>query len=185
MYPALSGSDYYESSAPDRGHRRTLRLACTPKGTSAAPVGFPRSLPFACPGRRPALPRGSVTTLTRTRAAIPSRRVHPPVGTSPPLLRGLAHRLTRPISIGFEPSSTLKRVLPLVHLRYAFRSCLPRLRGPIVPARRVVVRTTCRPRPQLRGQTVLSFTGLPRQPGGRVLHPARTGSASWRTCTTW
>jgi hypothetical protein len=38
---------------------------------------------------------------------------------------------------------------------------------------------------QLRGQTVLSFTGLPRQPGGGVLHPARTGSASWRTCTTW
>ena len=33
-----------------------LRLACTLKGTSATPVGFPRSLPFACPGRRPALP---------------------------------------------------------------------------------------------------------------------------------
>jgi hypothetical protein len=47
MYPALPDSDYYESSAPDPRHQRTLRLACTPKGTSATPVGFPRSLPFA------------------------------------------------------------------------------------------------------------------------------------------
>ena len=130
-------------------------------------------------------PCGSVMTLTRTRAVIPSRRINPPVGTSPPCIRGLARRLTRPITIGFEPSSTLKGVLALVHLRYAFRSCLPRPRGPIVPARRVVVRTACRPHPQLRGQTALSFTGLPRQPGGGVSHPTRTGSASWRTCTTW
>src|SRR5205823_6959781 len=33
----------------------------------------------------------------------------------------------------------------------------------------------------LRGQAALSFAGLPRQPGGGVLHPTRTGSASWRT----
>ena len=130
-------------------------------------------------------PCGPVATLTRTmrRDSFPA---HQSAGRDgPPCSGDSLHRLTRPVSIGFEPSSTLKGVLPLVHLRYAFRSCLPRPRGPIVPARRVVVRTACRPRPQLRGQTVLSFTGLPRQPGGRVLHPARTGSASWRTWTTW
>jgi hypothetical protein len=68
---------------------------------------------------------------------------------------------------------------------FAFRSCLPRPRGPIVPARRVVVRTACRLSPQLRVQAALSFIGLPRQPGGGVLHPTRTGSASWRTWVTW
>jgi len=93
MYPALPGSDYYESSAPDPGHPRTLRLACTPKGTSATPVGFPRSLPFACPGRRPALPLRPAATLTRAtrRGPFPA---HQSTGRDgPPCIRGLAHRL--------------------------------------------------------------------------------------------
>jgi len=41
---------------PTRAISGRCALACPPKGTSATPVGFPRSLPFACPGRRPALP---------------------------------------------------------------------------------------------------------------------------------
>ena len=176
-------SDYYESSAPAPGHRLTLRLACTPTGTSATPVGFPRSLPFACPGRRPALPlRACRDTNAGMRWGAFS--AHQSAGRDgPPCIRGLAHRLTQPVSIGFEPGSTLKGVLALVHLRYAFRSCLPRPCHPIVLARRVVVRAACHPHPQLRGQTALSFTGLPRQPSGGVLHPTRIGSASWRTLT--
>jgi len=60
-------------------------------------------------------PCGFAATLTRACVAIPSQRIHPPVRTSPPSLRGLTHRQTRPISIGFEPGSTLKGVLALVH----------------------------------------------------------------------
>ena len=73
-------------------------------------------------------PCGHGTTLTRTiRIVLPSRRINPPVKNGTPRTSGSpTHRLTRPISIGFEPGSTLKGVLALVHfvtpLRLACRA---------------------------------------------------------------
>ena len=114
MCPALPGSDYYESSAPDLRHRRTLRLACAPRGASATLAGSHvhcRSLDGI---DAQLFPCGPVATLTRARVALPGHMTMPR-RTAPPVTAGSRHRLTQPVSIGFEPGSTLKGVLALVH----------------------------------------------------------------------
>jgi hypothetical protein len=66
-------------------------------------------------------------TLTRTYVTLLGRVVHTHAeAEAPDYCEGAAHRLTQPVCIGFEPSSTLKGVLALVHfvtpLRLACRA---------------------------------------------------------------
>ena len=175
--------DYYESYAPTRRHQQTLRLACPPGGARRHRAGSHVHYRSLGGVGAQLFPCGLVVTITRPlatrpRTTQPSRRREP---GSRPFLRVPAHRLPGPYPSG------LSRGLRLRGFNHWFTRithcppCLPRPRDPTVPARRVVVRAACRPSPQLRGQTALSFTGLPRQPGVGVSHPERTGSASWRT----
>ena len=187
-FPVLLGAvvtphDYYESYAPTRRHQQTLRLACPPRGARRHRAGSHVHYRSLGGVGAQLFPCGLVVTITRPlatrpRTTRPSRRREP---GSRPFLRVPAHRLPGPYPSG------LSRGLRLRGFNHWFTRithcppCLPRPRDPTVPARRVVVRAACRPSPQLRGQTALSFTGLPRQPGVGVSHPERTGSASWRT----
>src|SRR5450755_3682837 len=175
--------DYYESYAPTRRHQQTLRIACPPGGARRHRAGSHVHYRSLGGVGAQLFPCGLVVTITRPlatrpRTTQPSRRREP---GSRPFLRVPAHRLPGPYPSG------LSRGLRFRGFNHWFTRithcppCLPRPRDPTVPARRVVVRAACRPSPQLRGQTALSFTGLPRQPGVGVSHPERTGSASWRT----
>jgi len=72
-------------------------------------------------------PCGPAATLTRTCIADSAPRIHDARRVEAPDHHGFfTHRLTRPVSIGFEPGSTLKGVLALVHfvtpLRLACRA---------------------------------------------------------------
>jgi hypothetical protein len=68
----------------------------------------------------------------------------------------------------------LEGVQPLIHLRYAFPSCLPGPSRLAVPTRPVVVRAAFRPSLRFQGQAALSFTGLLRQAGGAGLSLAHS-----------
>lgn len=115
-----------------------------------------RSIGGVVPSYAPAgLPRRSRSRSPRSRAG----RMPAAAGRSPPNPGGARAPHGRPVSIGFEPATSLAGVLPLDHLRCTVPPRLPRPRSPVVPARRVVVRAACHPRPQLRGQAALSFTG--------------------------
>jgi hypothetical protein len=63
----------------------------------------------------------------------------------------------------------MKGVQPLVHSRYASRSCLADLSRLVVPTHPAVVRAACRPPQHLLGRAALSFNGLLRQSDGGVL----------------
>jgi hypothetical protein len=75
----------------------------------------------------------------------------------------------------------LKGVQALVHLRYAFPSCLPDPVRLVVPARPVVVRAASRPPLCFQDQAALSFIALLRQADGGSFQPTRLHGASWRT----
>ncbi len=175
--------DYYESYAPTRRHQLTLRLACPPRETRRHRAGsHVHHRSFGGVGVQ-LFPCGPVVAITRpfaTHRARPNYRGRARPG-SPPYLGVPAHRLPGPYPSGLSRGHRLRGFNHWFTFVTHCPPCLPRPRHPIVLARRVVVRAACRPSPQLRGQTALSFTGLPRQPGGGVLHPTRTGSASWRT----
>jgi hypothetical protein len=128
-------------------------------------------------------PCGPVVTITRQLAThLPRHNYrHRARPGSPPYLGVPAHRLPGPYPSGLSRGHRLRGFNHWFTRITHCPPCLPRPRDPTVPARRVVVRAACRPSPQLRGQTALSFTGLPRQPGVGVSHPERTGNASWRT----
>ena len=180
MYRALPGADYYEGSVPSRRHQRTLRLAC-PEGRRRQREGSHvhcRSIGGLVTSYAPAgLPRRSRSHSSRTH----NGRIHAAEGRTPRNPQGARAPHGQPISIGFEPATSLAGVLPLVHLRYTVSALLaaPTQSGGPCASRRC--QGCSRPHPQLRGQAALSFTGPLRQPGGGALHPTRSDSASWRT----
>ena len=139
MYRALHGSDYYEGSVPSRRHQRTLRLAC-PEGRRRQREGSHvhcRSIGGLVTSYAPAgLPRRSRSHSSRSLGG----RLHAAEGRTPRNPQGARGPHGQPISIGFEPATSLAGVLPLVHLRYTVPPCLPRPHSPVVPVRRVVVR---------------------------------------------
>ena len=139
MYRALPGADYYEGSVPSRRHRRTLRLAC-PGWRRRRREGSHvhcRSIGGVVPSYAPAgLPRRSRSRSSRFRGG----RIPATADRSPRNPRGARAPHGRPVSIGFEPATSLAGVLPLDHLRYTVPPCLPCPRSPVVPARHVVVR---------------------------------------------
>ena len=118
-------------------------------------------------------PAGLVVAITRPLATRLPRRnyLHRARPGSPPFLGVPAHRLPGPYPSGLSRGPRLRGFNHWFTRITHCPPCLPRPRDPTVPARRVVVRAACRPSPQLRGQTALSFTGLPRQPGVGVSHP--------------
>jgi len=164
MYRALPDADYYEGSVPSRRHQRTPRLAC-PEGHRRQREGSHvhcRSIGGLVPSYAPAgLPRRSRSHSSRSHDS----RLHAAEGRSPWNPQGDRAPHGRPVSIGFEPATSLAGVLPLVHLRYTVPPCLPRPRSPIVPARRVVVRAA----PAL---TRSSGVRLPSASPGRCDNPA-------------
>ena len=122
-------------------------------------------------GRRPALPLQPRHELRRRHSPWPPHRRKQPASESPPYIRVGAHCFPAHIhQVG--AGSTLKRVQPLVHSRYASPSRLPDPGRLAVPARPVVVRAASHPPQRLQGQAALSFTGLLRQPGEVGLSPA-------------
>ncbi len=139
MYRALPGADYYEGSVPSRRHQRTPRLAC-PEGRRRGREGSHvhcRSIGGLVPSYAPAgLPRRSRSHSSRSLGG----RIHAAEDRSPRNPQGARAPHGRPVSIGFEPATSLAGVLPLVHMRYTAPPCLPRPRDPKVLARRVVVR---------------------------------------------
>jgi len=120
-------------------HQRTLRLAC-PEGRRRQREGSHvhcRSIGGLVTSYAPAgLPRRSRSHSSRSLGG----RIHAAEGRTPWNPQGARAPHGQPISIGFEPATSLAGVLPLVHLRYTVPPCLPHPRGPVVPVRRVVVR---------------------------------------------
>ena len=180
MYVALPRSDYYGPSAPPPGHQPT--------------VGLPALVLAARGGGRPG--DGSrVHRVSVDRIGAQLCRCSLAVGYAAGLPRQPPHRRTQPASESLPSllqvnanccparihqvgaGSTVERVQPLVHSRYASRSCLPGPDRLAVPARPVVVRAACRPPLHLQGQAALSFTRLLRQPGEAGLSPASAHTA--------
>jgi hypothetical protein len=173
--------DYYGSYAPTQRHQQTLRLAYPASGVRRHRAGsHVHCRSFGGVGAQ-LFPCGPGEAITRTLATRPRQTNPAAEGRVPRQNRVPAHHLPGPYPSG------LSRGLRLRGFNHWFTRithcppCLPRPRHPTVLARRVVVRAACRPSPQLQGQAALSFTGLPRQPGGEVSHPTRSVSASWRT----
>jgi hypothetical protein len=113
--------------APDPRHQGTLRLARPPERRRRRLSGSHvhcRSLDGI--GAQ-LFPCGHDTPLRGPASCSPPGASIRRSGTEPPVRPGgPTHRLTRPVSIGFEPGSTLKGVLALVHfvtpLRLACRA---------------------------------------------------------------
>jgi hypothetical protein len=154
---------------------------CLPRRASATTGGFPRSLPFGRRGGGQLCPAGLPRRSRSRSSQSPGGRIHAAKGRSPRNPQGGRAPHGRPLSIGFEPTTSLAGVLTLVHLHYTVPPCLPRPRSPIVPARHVVVRAA----PALARS---SGVRLPSASPGRCDGPAvgsctptRSDSASWRT----
>jgi len=174
--------DYYGSYAPARRHQLTLRLACLPGEARQRRAGSHVHCRSLGGVGVQLFPCGPGVAITRPLATHPETLRHDQrPGPGSPIPRVPAHRWPGPYPSGLSRGLRLRGFDHWFTFVTHCPPCLPRPRGPIVPARRVVVRAACRLSPQLRGQAALSFTGLPRQPGGGVSHPTRTGSASWRT----
>lgn len=151
-------------------------------GNPADAGRFPRSPTIDQPGRRPAIPRqhrhGYAAGLHHGLPAVGAKRLR---SRPTPRICWLcaAHR---PISTRLEPASLLRGV------EHWFTSVTPsglastsphRL---AVPARRRLRQGRLPPSPPLRRSGCpQASTGLLRQPGGKVFHPPRSISATWRT----
>ena len=160
---------------------------CLPRGARRPPGGFPRSLSFGRWERCPALPLRACRGGNAVPAAVPERRANwRRRDRVPGKYRFPSARLTGPYPSGLSRRSSLKGVLPLVHLRCTYPPRLPRPRRPTVPARRVVVRAASRPHPRLRGRAALSFNKpLRRSAAGTCTPPDPTAprGAPWRPAT--
>jgi hypothetical protein len=186
MQAAFPPSDYYGASAPPAAiswHR-----ACPPLAWQARGKGgrgrFPRSPSADRRGRHPAIPRQPRQRLRRGLSPW-----HPCPETLPGHERGrLITGCARLLHTGPYPPGlsrlTVYRTSSLVP-----RVCLPVLlagpgpSGSTGPSRRC--QGCSRPPRRSPGQAALSFTRLPRQPGGGVLSPPLgTDSASWRTASS-
>jgi hypothetical protein len=175
MYTAFSCSDYYGPSAPSPGHQPTVSLPAN--RLAAGRGGRPKdgSHVHHVPVDRidVQLCRCSLATTEAAdmRRWPPHRCTTTASESLPSLLQVSAHCCPAHIhQVG--AGSTLERVQPLVHLRYASRSRLPGPHHLAVLARPGVVRAASHPPPHLWGQAALSFTGLLRQPGAAGLSPA-------------
>src|SRR3954451_3504425 len=105
MRRAFPGSDYYGGSAPARGRRLTLRLACPDGGARRHRAGsHVRCRSLVRVGAQ-LFPCGPVVTITRTLATRRRRHDRAAPGRVPRLSSGPRAPLARPISVGFEPGA--------------------------------------------------------------------------------
>lgn len=130
------------------------------------------------------LPCGPAATLTRPCITDPAQRIRDAHRAAPlGQYEDCAHGLTQPVSIGFEPGSTLNGVLALVtSLRLSVLLAAPtRSDSSRVPRR---CQDCLPPFPTAPGSDCPQLHRAAATAPRRGLAPRTTNSASWRTLTT-